>query len=333
MPVDIQCLPKTMNGSMSRTVKKSTQEKWDLRQTMVSLLSDLAPDEGYNLSFLPDVRFLRSNRSLNETPVLYEPGIVVVVQGRKRGFLGGQTYLYDAQHYLAVSVPVPFTMETDASEKKPLLAIYFRLDFQLLAELLLQMDDGVPSASPVTMFATKMDDRMAGSVFRFLEAMCNPMEARILGKALVKEIYLRVLTGEQGAAMRAALRNDGQYGKVARAIRKIHAAYREKLDVEQLAREAGMSAPSFHAHFKAVTATSPMQYLKSTRLHQARLLMLRKGLTVAVASTQVGYESASQFSREFKRLFGLSPIEEVARMKSAYALPDPDPSAIYVSSH
>lgn len=318
---------------MLRKIKKPAQEKLTARQRMVNLLRDLAPEEGYNLSFLPDVRFLRSNRSLTETPVLYEPGIVVVVQGRKRGFLGGQTYLYDAQHYLAVSVPVPFTMETDASAKKPLLAIYFRLDFQLLAELLLQMDDDVASASPLTMFATKMDERMSGSVLRFLEAMGNAMEARILGRALLKEIYLRVLTGEQGASLRAALRHDGQYGKVARAIRMIHTAYRDKLDVEQLAREAGMSPPSFHAHFKTITATSPMQYLKSTRLHQARLLMLRNGLTVALASAQVGYESASQFSREFKRLFGHTPVAEVARMKSAYALPDQDPSAIYVSSH
>ena len=318
---------------MSGSARKSAQEKSTPHQRMVELLTALAPDEGYNLSLLPDVRFLRSNRALNETPVLYEPGIVVVVQGRKRGFLGGQTYLYDARHYLAVSVPVPFTMETDASAKAPLLAIYFRLDFQLLAEILLQMDDAGLSAHPQTMFATRMDARMSASVLRFLEAMRVPMEARILGRSLVKEIYLRVLTGRQGASMRAALRNDGQYGKVAKAIRKIHAAYADKLDVEQLAQEAAMSPPSFHAHFQAVTATSPMQYLKSTRLHQARLLMLRNGLTVADASARVGYESASQFSREFRRLFGLPPTQEVARMKAAYTLPDPEPSAMYVSSH
>lgn len=333
MSVSIQGLPKTIKLPIFKSMENSTRMKLNARQRMVNLLTSLAPNEGYNLSFLMDVRFLRSNRSLSETPVLYEPGIVVVIQGRKRGFLGGQTYLYDAQHYLAVSVPVPFTMETDASEKEPLLAIYFRLDFQLLAELLVQMDDSDACASPQTMFATEMDDKMFASVLRFLEAMSDPMEARVLGKALVKEIYLRVLIGEQGASMRAALRSDGQYGRVARAIKKIHASYGDKLDVEQLAQEAGMSPPSFHAHFKVVTATSPMQYLKSTRLHQARLLMLRNGVTVAVASAQVGYESASQFSREFKRLFGNTPVEEVARMKSAYALPDADPSAIYVSSH
>lgn len=303
-------------------------------QRMVALLKTLAPDEGYNLSPLPDVRFLRSNRPLTETPVLYEPGIVVVCQGRKRGFLGDQVYVYDAQHYLAVSVPVPFTMETDASEKEPLLAIYFRLDFTIVAELLLQLANApVSSSSAKPMFATRMDERMSASVLRFLEAMCDPIDARILGPALVREIYLRVLTGEQGETMRAALMHEGQFGKVARAIRKIHACFGEKLDIEQLAQEAGMSAPSFHAHFKAVTATSPMQYLKSTRLHQARLLMARNDLTAAAASAVVGYESTSQFSREFKRLFGLTPLEEVARMKQAYALPDADPNAVFVSSH
>jgi AraC-like DNA-binding protein len=310
----------------------NTEKQQRLR--MVHLLTKLAPNEGYNLSYLPEVRFLRSNRPLTVTPVLYEPGIVVVCQGRKRGFLGSQTYVYDAQHYLAVSVPVPFTMETDASEKEPLLAIYFRLDFQLLADLLLQMEGADPVAAiPQGMFATAMDEKMAGSVLRFLEAMDEPMEARILGKPLVKEIYLRVLTGEQGASMRAALVNEGQFGKVAKAIKKIHLSYSDKLDVEQLAQEAGMSAPSFHAHFKNVTATSPMQYLKSTRLHQARLLMARNGLTAATACVQVGYESASQFSREFKRLFGRSPVKEVERMKHAFALPDADPDSIYVSSH
>jgi AraC-like DNA-binding protein len=310
-----------------------------VQQRTLALLARLAPLDGYNPTPLPDVRLLRANRPLARAPVLYEPGIVIVCQGRKRGFFGGEVYLYDARHYLAVAVPVPFTMETDASEKEPLLAIYLRLDFGVAAELMLRLDafeDGSADAvraTPKAMTSTPMDARLALSVLRLLEALASPLEAGVLGPSLVREIYFRVLGGEQGAVMRTALTRQGHFGKVGKAIRRIHAAFHDALDIEQLAREAGMSAPSLHAHFKAVTGTSPMQYLKSTRLHQARLLMLRDGMTAAAACDRVGYESPSQFSREFKRLFGLSPVEEVARMKQAFALPYPGPSSGFVSSH
>jgi len=330
------------------------------QQHMVSMLKTLAPCEGYNLTALADVRFLRSNRPLSRTPVLYDPGIIVVCQGRKRGYLGEQVYIYDAQHYLAVSVPVPFTMETDASEAEPLLAIYFRLDFTVASDLILALeahdraDDAtstavlnaefaatestaeLAAALTVTakgMMSSPMDPPLAASLLRFLEAMSHPVEAALLGPALVREIYYRVLTGEQGASMRAALAMQGHFGKISKAIRKIHLCYREALDVEQLAAEASMSVPSFHAHFKTVTKTSPLQYLKSTRLHQARLLMVRNGVTAGIACTQVGYESASQFSREFKRLFGLSPVQEAQRMKRSFALPPAAPGSIYIASH
>ncbi|MET1068909.1 MAG: AraC family transcriptional regulator [Pseudomonas prosekii] len=305
---------------------------------MVALLAKLAPDEGYNLTALPDVRLLRSNRALQRTPVLYDPGIVIVCQGRKIGYWGEATYRYDAQHYLAVAVPVPFTMETDASAEEPLLAIYLHLDFNLAAELMLQIDDLLqlsdqPSAEPKGMFASPMEPRLRQSVLRLLEALESPQEGRLLGPALVREIYYRILTGAQGGSMRAALAARGQFGRISRALRTIHGSLGERLDVEQLAAQANMSVPTFHAHFKAVTHTSPMQYLKSTRLHQARLLMARNGYSVARAAAQVGYESGSQFSREFKRLFGRTPTAEVARMKGAFALPPPLEDAVFVSSH
>ncbi|WP_144143499.1 AraC family transcriptional regulator [Paraburkholderia sp. BCC1884] len=306
-----------------------------IQQRMVTLLQALAPLEGYNLTVLPDVRLLRSNRPLSRTPVLYDPGIVIVCQGRKRGFLGDTVYVYDAQHYLAVSVPVPFSMETEASAAKPLLAIYFRLDFKVAADLLLQLDEreSTVPARPHGMMSSPLGGRLSASVLRFLEAMQTPLEAELLGPALVREIYFHVLTGEQGGSLRAALTAQGQFARIARVIRKIHACYREPLDVEQLALEASMSVPSFHSHFKTVTSTSPMQYLKSTRLHQARLLMVRNEVTAALACVQVGYESASQFSREFKRLFGRSPVEEAERMRKTFAVPPPAPGSIFVASH
>ncbi|CAB3677689.1 HTH-type transcriptional activator RhaS [Trinickia soli] len=304
---------------------------------MIALLCALAPDEGYNLTPLPSVRILRSNRPLSRTPVLYDPGIVIVCQGRKRGYFGGQLYLYDERHYLAVSVPVPFSIETDATEERPLLALYLHLDFALAAELAEQIDREavVPERAPApySMMSSPMDDAMQASVLRFLEAMHRPLEAAVLGAGLLRELYFRVLTGAQGGSLREALAMRGQFGQIGRSLRMIHAGYARPLDVRTLADEAGMSIPSFHSHFKAITKMSPMQYIKSTRLHQARLLMVRNELTAEAAAHAVGYASPSQFSREFRRLFGLTPAAEAKRMRESFAMPAAFADAAYVSSH
>jgi AraC-like DNA-binding protein len=303
---------------------------------MIALLRALAPEEGYNLTALPSVRLLRSNRALSRTPVLYDPGVVIVCQGRKRGYFGDQLYLYDERHYLAVSVPVPFSMETDATPERPLLALYLHLDFTMAAELAAQIDleGGTKRVqAPQSMMSTPMDEAMQASVLRFLEAMHRPLEAAVLGPGLLRELYFRVLSGAQGSSMREALAMRGQFGRIGRSIRLIHAGYTQPLVVTQLAEEAGMSVPSFHSHFKAITQVSPMQYVKSTRLHQARLLMVRQDLTAEAASHAVGYTSPSQFSREFKRLFGLTPAAEAKRMRESFAIPAAFADATYVSSH
>ena len=306
------------------------------RKRLVTLLRALAPDEGYNLTALPSVRILRSNRALSRTPVLYDPGILIVCQGWKRGYFGGERYLYDEHHYLAVSVPVPFSMETDATPERPLLALYLHLDFTMAAELAAQIDrEGIaePVQAPRSMMSTPMDATMHASVLRFVEAMGRPLDAAVLGPALLRELYFRVLTGAQGSAMRSALAMRGQFGRIGRSLRVIHADYAQPLDVPQLADAAGMSVPSFHSHFKAITQVSPMQYLKSTRLHQARLLMVREDLTAEAAGYAVGYTSPSQFSREFKRLFGLTPAKETQRMRASFAIPQAFDDAVFVSSH
>ncbi|TWI66198.1 transcriptional regulator, AraC family [Pseudoduganella lurida] len=310
-----------MNRSSDETV----------RQRMVALLRQLATAEGYNLTGLPDVRLLRSDRLLERTPVLYDPGIVIVCQGRKRGWLGDKLYLYDAQHYLAVAVPVPFTMETDASTDEPLLAIYLHLDFAVVADLLLALPPSQTGAAR-SMVSSPMDGRLQQVVLRLLEALADPLDAQVLGPALVRELYYRVLTGEQGHVLRAALAQQGRFSHIARAVRRIHADYARPLAVAWLAQEASMSVATFHLHFKTVTGSAPLQYIKSVRLHQARLLMVRAGMAAAVAAAAVGYDSPSQFSREFRRLFGRPPGEEADRLRSGFALPPPVDSA-YVSSH
>jgi AraC-like DNA-binding protein len=289
---------------------------------MATLLAGLAPNEGFTLSMLDDVKFMRANGPVARMPVLYEPCICIVVQGRKRGYVGDTVFAFDAQRYLVLSVPLPFETATEATLEEPLLGLSIRIDRTTLADLLVALESADVAEAPATIMTTPLDTRLQGSVLRLLEALVRPQEARVLGPALVREICYHVLMGEQGGAMRAALTSQGHFGKIARALRRIHADYQADLNVASLAREANMSVPAFHVHFKAVTQCSPIQYVKSTRLHQARLLMVRSGVTAASASVQVGYESPSQFSREFKRLFGRSPGDEAAFMKQTLSLQD-----------
>ena len=287
---------------------------------MVEMLLKLAPGDGLTPSCLDGVRFARVSRAHPRKPVYYEPSIMIICQGRKRGFLGEREFVYDAQHYLVMSVPLPFECETEASEAEPLLGLSIRVDLTMVAELLMALHDtrGAVHVEPSGIYATPLDNRLSDAVLRLLEALASPSEARILGPSIVREICYRVLTGVQGDAIRAALTHQQHFGRVAKALRRIHADYGSELSVEALAREAGMSLAVFHAQFKVVTSTSPMQYVKTTRLHQARLLMAQDGLNVGAAAARVGYESASQFSREFKRLFGMSPIDEAKRMRAEF---------------
>ena len=321
---------------MSRHPPPNELEPADESRRVTALARELALQEGYNLTALPGVRILRSDRALSRTPVLYDPGIVIVCQGCKRGYFGDQIYVYDEQHYLAVAVPVPFIMESDGTPEHPLLAIYMHLDFQMAADLMLQIaqhQSPIAEDAPLSMMSSLMDSALRTSLLRFLEATSKPLDAAVLGPDLLRELYFRVLTGAQGAALRSALGMQGQFGKIGKALRHIHVAYAQPINLAQLAREADMSVPTFHSHFRSVTRTSPMQYLKSTRLHQARLLMVRQGMTAEAAGYAVGYESASQFNREFKRLFGLPPVAEVRRMRDNFAVPPAQAASDFVSSH
>ncbi|WP_370539633.1 AraC family transcriptional regulator N-terminal domain-containing protein [Achromobacter sp. UMC71] len=325
-------MPKTLTPELTMPSSVSVQ------QQMTALLGQLAPQEGYTRSRLDGVRFMRANRPVGRTPVLYEPSIVIVCQGSKRGYVADRVYRYDAQHYLVLSVPLPFATETDATEAEPLLAVSVRLDMTTVADLAIEVDgqetpgdahDGQQpapnarsdgNAAPEGIVSTPLDDALADTTLRLLRALSTSIEAKVLAPGIVRELCFRVLQSEQGGAIRAALASQGNFGRISRVLQSIHDDYARPLDVGSLAREAGLSVPAFHAHFKAIARTSPIQYIKSVRLHQARLLMIRDNLTAAAASARVGYESASQFNREFKRQFGRSPGEETREMKFAFSL-------------
>lgn len=290
---------------------------------LIELHRQLACDDGYTDTAVPEVRLTRATQCVAKTPVMSEPCIAIALQGRKRAFFGADVLQFDADQYLVVAVPMPFSSATEASPEEPFLGLTIQVDRTTLADLMFAIDQserGMPAA-PKGMMCTRMDARLRDTVLRLLETLSSPLEARVLGPAIVRELCFRVLMGEQGAAMRAALTGQGQFGRIAKALRRIHADYAATIDVSMLAAEANMSVPAFHVHFKSVTHCSPIQYVKSARLHQARLLMARKDMTAQAACAQVGYESPSQFSREFKRFFGRSPSQEAESLRGYLGAP------------
>lgn len=284
---------------------------------LVALLSELAGGEGFSPSRLPGVRFMRSMQAVPRARVAYEPSIVIVAQGRKRGHLGGQVFTYDANNYLVLAVPLPFECETEGSPEEPLLGVSIGVTPGTVAELLLAMDSTPPSNGerPQAMQAAPLDEALGNATLRLLECLCSANDARVLGPQIVREIIYRVLLGGLGANLRALAAPHSHFGQISRALQRIHADYARMPDITTLAREAGMSASTFHAHFKAVTTSAPLQYVKNVRLHKARMLMVNEGASAGEAALRVGYESASQFSREFKRFFGDGPAATATRFK------------------
>lgn len=284
-----------------------------VRQRLLELAGRLAPNEGYNLTRLPSLRILRTETVLLDVPVLYKPGAVFVLQGRKQGMLESEVYLYDEEHYLSVSVPVPFRMESVASVDRPLLAIYVEFDMQLAAEIASDIErrsSGMSAAQAKSLISSKMEPAILDVLLRLLKALSDPVETAVLGTGILRELHYRVLVGPQGGAMISALQQRGTSGKIVRSLARLRDTYRSDVTVAALASEAGMSVPSYHAHFKALTGSSPMQYVKAMRLHEARLMIARQDRGIAEVALSVGYASPAQFSRDFKRHFRRTASDE-----------------------
>jgi AraC-like DNA-binding protein len=283
------------------------------RRRMVALLSGLTPREGLHTTILDGVKLRRSDRNEARTPVLYEPSIYIVASGRKKGYVGDRCLVYDPNNYLVLSVPLPFECEAETGDAEPLLGLSVRMEIGVISELAASMDARLTQRSAdalACVHATALDAALGDAAVRLLECLRSPVDAAVLGPAIKREITYRVLCGPRGETLFAMLGRNGQAAQIHAVLRRMHARYAEPLNVGRLAAEVGMSISALHHHFKAVTSASPVQYLKALRLHQARMLIRHDRVGAAVAANRVGYESASQFSREFKRFFGRSPMEE-----------------------
>ena len=270
--------------------------------------------QGFVQTDLEGVSFFWVNEPVDRCPLIYEAGIVIIGQGHKVGYLENQTFRYDKDNYLLVSVSMPFECSTYATPEEPLLGIFIDIDLSELHELITLIAEGGGLPEHFNATATlrgvetvPMDRKMRNSVKRLTESLCSPMESKILGRGLVKEVIYRALLGDHGSALYALTQHNTHYNRIAKVLSHIRRNYAENLTIDLLANEACMSVSSFHRSFRKVTGSSPLQYLKKVRLNRARSLIVHDGLRTGTAAFEVGYESASQFSREFRRYFGVTP--------------------------
>jgi AraC-like DNA-binding protein len=274
---------------------------------------------------IPGLTLHRRTAPTAPCPATYEPSVTVVAQGRKRVDLGRNTFTYDESRFLLTSVDLPVVSRViEASAAVPCLAMVLRLQMRMVRELLSREEIQVhrtPFDSP-GMATGDTTVEFFSACCRLLDVLGTPQDIPFLGGLIQREIIYRILLGPAGARLRAIATLGDQSHRTAKAIAWIRTNYTKPLCVEDLAQIAGMGVSTLHHHFRALTAMSPLQYQKNLRLHAARERMLMDGLDAASAAFEVGYESASQFNREYNRLFGQPPMRNIRtlRLTSAPAL-------------
>ncbi len=285
------------------------------------LIDEAAQGEGVTESPLPGLVYFRHTAPGPRSPALLDPTFCVVASGEKKAFVGEEVFTYDPLTYRVLAVPLPVEIEiTRASEDEPLLGIALDIDLATLTAMALEMEDSRPPSDDRHpsrgIYTSRVGTDLLAAVNRLLRSVRDPGRREVLAPMAIREILFHLLIGAQGDTLRAMALRDGRSQRVTRALRFIRSHYKEPLDVPTIARAAYMSPSTLHHDFKAVTSSSPMQYLKNIRLHEARLLMVRDDKTAAGAAREVGYRSPSQFSREYRRLFGAPPGQHVSSLQA-----------------
>lgn len=267
---------------------------------------------------VPGLSLFRREEPTEPMTGMYEPSICMVAQGAKRVQLGDDTYVYDAHHYLITSVHLPTVVQvTEASRERPYLGLRLTFDLREISQLM--ADSNLPpprtQQSSRGMATGEVTLPLLNAFLRLIDLLAENQDIPILAPVIQREIIYRLLVGAQGARLRQIAAAGSQSQQIARAIEWLKGNFTEPLRIDDLAEQARMSSSTFHHHFRSMTALSPLQYQKQLRLQEARRLMLAERMDAATAAFQVGYESPSQFSREYNRLFGAPPLRDITRLR------------------
>jgi AraC-like DNA-binding protein len=286
---------------------------------LVSAVESRTGADGVHETALPALGLSRLSAPSDCVAVVYEPSLCIIAQGAKEVLLADETYRYDPAHALLVSVDLPVTARViEAAPDRPYLGIRIALDAAVVGELLADgMTPGAPGLdAPARGLAVSwLEPALLDAVTRLVTLLDSPQDIGPLAPLVLREITYRVLAGPHGCRLRQIASAGAPAQRIARAIRWLRDHFADPLRIESVARHVRMSPSAFHLHFKGVTAMSPLQYQKRLRLQEARRLMLGEGLDAAEAAFRVGYESPSQFSREYRRMFGAPPRQDVSALR------------------
>lgn len=254
--------------------------------------------------------------------LMYEPSVCLVAQGRKCVMLGDETYIYDANNYLVSSLHMPGMVHIiEASADKPYIGLALKLDAREISQLIL--DSRLPpprrQASGRGMATAEVNLPLLAAIQRLVDLLDDAQDIPIMAPLIQRELFYRLLVGEQGDRLRQMVSSGSQTHQIAQAINWLKEHFRSAVSIDELAARVSMSSSTFYQHFRSMTAVSPLQFQKQLRLQEARRLMLEERVEAATAAFQVGYESPSQFNREYHRLFGAPPLRDINNYRKAVA--------------
>jgi len=290
----------------------------DMNNDLAERIDRLAGSTDISDTEIPELTFGKYLETTEPSTLIYEPSICMAVQGAKRLTLADDIYVYDAYHFFVTSIALPPVIQViEASPEKPYLGLMLKFDLKMVSQM---MVDSIPlprlRSVSRGMAVSKVSMPLLRAVGRLIELLDTPEHIPFLSPNIQKEILYRLLVGDQGQKLRQIAMTESHSHQIAKSIAWLKENYAKTLRIHDLASFAGMSRSTFHHHFRALTAMSPLQYQKRLRLHEARQLMLTGQMDAANAAYEVGYDCPSQFSREYSRLFGAPPLRDIKRIKS-----------------
>jgi len=302
---------------MSLAIENSaSQELERKRQDLASRIDRLAVTDGDHETAIPGLNLYRSSQPIPSRCGLYTSTLTLVAQGSKQVILAGERYDYDQANYLVTTIDLPVIYSvTEASPETPCLCVVWQLDPARIAQLLTADLPPNRVSAGRGMSISPLSHDMLDAVLRLVRLLDTPADIPMLAPLIERELLYRLIISDQGARLRQIAMTGSQTQQIARAIDWLRQHYSAPLRIQELARTVNMSVSSLHHHFKAITAMSPLQYQKLLRLQEARRLLLSEQCDAASAAHRVGYESPSQFSREYSRFYGAPPLRDVAQLR------------------